>query len=144
MNARHGDVASSSREVGFDLAALYAAVDAKREAESLTWAAVARDIGVAASTVKRFATAGDAEADGVLMAIRWLGTTPETFATSDADYGDLLPLGAVVRVDMNQLRQTQSGIEIGPSRARTTIQKLVQIAAAEHRSIASLTRISAT
>ncbi len=134
---------TAASEGGFDLAALYVAVDAKREAESLTWAALSREIGVAVSTIRRFASAADAEADGVLMTVRWLGSAPERFARRGSLGGDLLPSGGVVRADMNQLRRTSAGADILPSRTRTTIQKLARIAAAEHRSIASLTRTSA-
>ncbi len=51
--------------VPFDLAALYSAVDARRRAESLSWTALSRQIGVATSTIRRFATAADAEAKGL-------------------------------------------------------------------------------
>lgn len=134
---------TSASEGGFDLAALYIAVNAKREAKSLTWAALSREVGVAASTIRRFAAAADAEADGVLMVTRWLGTAPETFVPGGSLSGDQLPPDGVVRVDMNELRQTAAGADIKPTRTRTTIQQLAQIAAAERRSIASLTRTSA-
>lgn len=50
----------------FDLQALFREIDAEREHQSLSWAALARQVGVAASTIRRFGEADDAEADGVL------------------------------------------------------------------------------
>lgn len=68
----------------FDLGRLFHAVDAERERQGLSWASLARQVGVSASTLRRFCEADDAEADGVLAVIRWLGTTPEDYISGDA------------------------------------------------------------
>ena len=60
----------------FDLACLFSAVEQKRSEQELSWAAVSRSVGIAASTMRRYATADDAEADGVLALIRWVEATP--------------------------------------------------------------------
>lgn len=73
-----GDQPLSERVV-FDLPGLYAALDAKRRERALTWQQVARQIGVARSTLIRTAGAGAMEADGVLAMVQWLGDAPETF-----------------------------------------------------------------
>lgn len=125
----------------FDLSALHEALREKCEVESLSWAGLSRDIGVAASTIRRFATADDAEADGVLFAIQWLGVAPEAFVNGVAPTTGLLPERGVVRVDMDALRSTTAGADIRPDRARTTIQTLARVAAGEGRSIASMTRV---
>lgn len=133
---------SARTQDAFSLAALHAAVDERRGAKSLTWATLSREIGVAASTIRRFATASDAEADGVLIVVRWLETSPEFFVPSGSARAELLPKGGVVRVDMDALRRTKSGAHINAGQTRTTIQRLAQIAETEDRSIASLVRIS--
>ncbi|MEM8748479.1 MAG: hypothetical protein AAGF91_17380, partial [Actinomycetota bacterium] len=66
-------------ELPFDLASLATAIERERVARGTTMAALARTLGVSASTIRRFATASDAEADGVLAAIGWLGVAPEDF-----------------------------------------------------------------
>jgi hypothetical protein len=63
----------------FDLHALEDALDAERRARGLTWAVVARKIGVSASTLRGLGTRRAVEGDGVLQILRWLGRTPESF-----------------------------------------------------------------
>jgi len=58
---------------------LYAAVDSRRQELGLSWAAVARQIGVALSTLKRTQQNGPMETDGILSMTRWLGRPPEDF-----------------------------------------------------------------
>lgn len=50
----------------FDLARLASSIERARLERGLTWAGLSREVGVAASTIKRLAIASDAEADGVL------------------------------------------------------------------------------
>jgi hypothetical protein len=77
----------------FDLAALHAALDDKRRASGLTWAAVAREVNrfattaqaVAASTISGVATKAVAEGDGVLQMLIWLERTPESFVPGFPD-----------------------------------------------------------
>jgi ribosome-binding protein aMBF1 (putative translation factor) len=53
----------------FDLQQLFRSIDHARSDRGLTWAALARQVGVASSTIRRFESAADAEADGVLTLI---------------------------------------------------------------------------
>ena len=106
----------------------------------MSWDELSRQVGVAASTVRRFGGARDAEADGVLAVVRWLGVPPEDFVTSDVP-GDRLPSAGpgFVRVDMELVARADPGRR---GRTRITIQSLVEIAHGSGRSVASLTRIS--
>ena len=65
--------------IRFDAKALYAALDEQRRARGLTWADVARETGVAASTLKRTQDGGRLELDGALAMVTWLGRTIESF-----------------------------------------------------------------
>lgn len=127
----------------FDLPALLMAVEAERDRRGMSWADLAREIGVAASTVRRYGTALDAEADGVLAVVGWLGTAPEDYIAGDAVPGVRLACseGAHIRVDM-ELMASVDGTGGAPGRTRTTIQRLVDVAQRSRRSVASLTRVS--
>lgn len=85
----------------FDLHELSIRVDSARVERDLTWAELSRHVGVATSTIRRFATASDAEADGVLALIRWLGVAPEQFIVDSAIAGTPLPAAGdgIIRVD---------------------------------------------
>ena len=63
----------------FDAKALYQALDQQRRSRGLTWAGVAREIGVSASTLTRTARGGRMEADGMLAMCRWLKRPAESF-----------------------------------------------------------------
>lgn len=126
----------------FDLRALGQAVENERERRDLSLAALSRQIGVSSSTLRRFGQADDAEADGVLAAIRWLGAMPEEYVTGGGVVGKPLPSAEAgyVRVDMRLVAEAE-GVSMG-SRTRTTIQRLVAAAAAAGQPVAALTRVS--
>lgn len=129
-------------EARFDLARLFGEVDAQRTSRGLTWTAVASQVGVSTSTIRRFSDADDAEADGVLALCRWLEVAPERFVDASTVAGAVLdpPGWGVVRVDMAAVRDVA-----GPSAGggtRTTIQRLTIVAAGAGRPIGSLTRLS--
>lgn len=128
----------------FDLRALFVAVNAERERQGLSWAALARRIGVAASTLRRFAQADDSEADGVLAAVRWLGTTPEDYVEGDAVMGSQLGAGdgSHVRVDMDLVAAASGDSRGANGRTRTSIQRLVDVAQRSRQPVASLTRLT--
>lgn len=63
----------------FDVELLYAALDKKRSTEGLTWAGIAKEIGVAASTVKGIREKQGIKGDGVLQMLLWLDRSPESF-----------------------------------------------------------------
>jgi hypothetical protein len=79
-----------TRSTAFDLAALYAALDAQRQARGLTWRGAMREINhvfetttsrpISQSTVTSLRTKVLAEGDGVLQMLRWLNRAPESFA----------------------------------------------------------------
>ena len=125
----------------FELGELSRRIDQERAERGLTMAALAREVGVSASTIRRFRTADDAEADGVLALIAWLGDRPERFII-DATVGGtpLPPAGAgQIRVDMGLVAEATSSRRTSD---RTTIQRLAMSARASGRTIASLTRWS--
>ncbi len=124
----------------FDLAELSSRIDQLRDERGLTMMALAREVGVAASTIRRFGTAADAEADGVLALIAWIGDVPEKFITGSlVDGSPLADSGTgTIRVDM-ALVEEGSGRR---STRRTTIQRLANAAQTSGRTIASLTRWS--
>jgi len=91
----------------FDLAALYAALDARRTALGLSWADVGAALGVSAGTLRGLGTRRRAEGDGVLRAVAWLGRSPESFVPGrTAGEGEApLPVAAarVLRFDARAL-----------------------------------------
>lgn len=128
----------------FDLRALFSAVDAERQRRGLTWAAVGPLIGVSPSTIRRFDRADDAEADGVLAAIRWLDAIPEAYLTGGETAGTRLPAAGEghVRVDMEVVAEANGDARGASGRTRTTIQALVAAADRSQQPIAALTRLS--
>jgi hypothetical protein len=126
----------------FDLQALYRAVNAERERRSLSWAALSRQIGVASSTIRRFADAIDAEADGVLAALQWLDAVPEHYISDSNVSGTRLQPASAghVRVDMQLIAQANTDPRGANGRTRTTIQNLAAAAERSGQPIASLTR----
>ncbi|MEM8923731.1 MAG: helix-turn-helix transcriptional regulator [Actinomycetota bacterium] len=127
----------------FDLGALFRDVDRARRSQGLSWAALARRVGVSASTIRRFDLAEDAEADGVLALVRWLGVTPEDYVAVMTE-GQQLPDGdvGVVRVDMDLVARAEGRAGGADGRSRTTIQRLVAAARSSGCPVASLTRLS--
>ena len=128
----------------FDLPGLFRAVEAERERLGASLAAVARQVGVAASTIRRFADATDAEADGVLTVLGWLDAVPEDFVPGGSVPGTRLPRegGTYVRVDVALVAEAMGRPGWAAGRSRTTIQHLVDVAQASGRPVASLTRRS--
>ena len=109
----------------------------------MSMAALSREVGVAASTIRRFGTATDAEADGVLALVRWLGVPPEDFVVDSTVEGVALPAAGdgQIRVDMGLVR---NGAGQGRASTRTTIQRLAATATGRNTSICALTRWSET
>jgi hypothetical protein len=78
----------------FDVDALYAALDAQRQARGLTWAGLAREINgqfkrapvrlISVSTIAGMRKRRVIEGDGVLQMLRWLGRAPEEFVPGGA------------------------------------------------------------
>lgn len=78
----------------FDLHALHAAVDERRAARGLSWAAAAREIGVSAATLRGVRARAAVEGDGVLRMLLWLERAPESFVP-DGTHEPPSPLPAV-------------------------------------------------
>lgn len=128
----------------FDLSELSRWIDEARAERHLTWAAISQQVGFATSTIRRFASASDAEADGVLALIGWLGVAPEQFVVKSKLAGVPLPSAGdgVIRVDMALVVDLLSGPRRARPGTRTTIQRLVAAAQASEVPVASLTRWS--
>ena len=126
----------------FDLQALFHAIDAERQRQHLSWTALSRHVGVSASTIRRYSQANDAEADGVLILIQWLATTPEDYITGNTITPQKLtpPEHGPVRVDMNRVANATQDPRGADGRTRTTIQQLVRAAQDTNQPVASLTR----
>ncbi len=83
----HPTASSTLVRCEYDLAAmirfhppdLYAALDAERTRRALAWRTVAAETGVAASTIRRLASPGRCEVDGILALTNWLGRRIEDF-----------------------------------------------------------------
>lgn len=73
----------------FDVDALYAALDAKRQSLGLSWQQMTREINrlfenaparpISASTITGMRAKSAIDGDGVLQMLRWLQRTPESF-----------------------------------------------------------------
>ncbi len=130
----------------FDLQALFHAINAERQRQHLTWTELSRHVGVSASTIRRYSQANDAEADGVLILIQWLATTPEDYITGNTITPQKLtpPGDGPLRVDMNLVGDASQDPRGADGRTRTTIQRLVRAAQDTNQPVASLTRTGDT
>lgn len=128
----------------FRLRSLFEAVDAERERRALSWAALSRETGVAASTIRRYANAADAEADGVLATLQWLNATPEHYISDSSVAGTRLQPASVgyVRVDMQRIAEAMGDPRGANGRTRSTIQTLAAAAERSGQPVASLTRLT--
>jgi hypothetical protein len=120
----------------FDGKALYAALDARRQAEELSWAGAAAAIWdmaaelnaardarglanhpISPSTLQGLGERGDTSCQHALFFLRWLGRTPESFLTDAAlDAGAPLPACGPDRRPRWDLKALHTGL----NEARTT------------------------
>lgn len=128
----------------FDLRLLFRSIDSERDRRGLSWAALARQVGVATSTIRRFAEADDAEADGVLALVRWLDVAPENYVSSGSVKGKQLrpPGDGYVRVDMELIAKANGDPRGAQGRTRTSIQHLVEVAQRSGQPVVTLTRFT--
>ena len=126
----------------FDLRALFRAVDDARVDRGLTWTALAAEARVAVSTIRRFAHASDAEADGVLAVVCWLGVAPEAFIRGSRVEGEplLASNGCMVRVDMAAVHDADGARRTAQHQRRTTVQRLARVAQRAQLPVAAFTR----
>ncbi len=129
---------------GFNLHRLHHDIDAQRQGQGLSWTALSRQVGVAASTIRRYANADDAEADGVLSLLQWLDAAPEDYITKSSIRPTRLPPAerGHVRVDMNRVAEAVGDPRGANRRTRTTIQRLIEAAQHSGQGVASLTRLT--
>jgi transcriptional regulator with XRE-family HTH domain len=66
-------------ETTVDIAALYAAIDRKRQAQKLSWRGLAAKLDITPSTFTRLAQGLKPDVDTFATLIRWLGMSPEEF-----------------------------------------------------------------
>jgi transcriptional regulator with XRE-family HTH domain len=62
-----------------DAGKLYAALDAERSANGLSWRQLAADAGVSTSLVSRMGNGHRPDLDGFIALVQWLGMPAETF-----------------------------------------------------------------
>jgi hypothetical protein len=139
-------VSGSVAELPFDLGELFRRAHSARRESGQSWAAVSTQVGVAVSTIRRFESAADAEADGVLALVGWLGIAPEEFIDGGVVAGEPLPpaSGGFVRVDMACVSEAAGARRGALGKGRTTIQRLAMVARDSGQTVASLTRWTAT
>jgi hypothetical protein len=99
----------------FDAGALYAALDAQRQARGLSWQQAVREINalfertparpVSASTVTGMRSKAVIDGDGVLQMLRWLSRTPESFVPGDREAMALpdVPPDRILRFDARKM-----------------------------------------
>ena len=128
----------------FNLPGLFLSIDAERKRLGLSWAALSRKVGVAGSTIRRLEQCEDAEADGVLALVRWLGVAPEDFVDGGSAGPERLPAvgEGMVRVDMGLVARACGDTRGAQGHTRTSIQRLVAACQSSRQSVASLTRRS--
>jgi transcriptional regulator with XRE-family HTH domain len=85
----------------FDNEAFYAALDAHRLANQLTWKQVAEQSGIAASTLTRMAQGKRPDVDGLAALLRWSGLSMESFIldSGNAEPATLAQMTALLRAD---------------------------------------------
>ncbi|HEX2033978.1 MAG TPA: hypothetical protein VHS99_07325 [Chloroflexota bacterium] len=71
-------------ETTVDVAALYAALDQKRQAASLSWREVAAQLGLSPSTFTRMAQGHRPDVDTFATLLHWLGMPAEPFMRSSS------------------------------------------------------------
>src|SRR4051812_10185417 len=62
-----------------NVAALFSALDSKREAENLSWREVAREVGVNHSIFTRLSQGNRPDVDTFMTLTGWLGLSPDRF-----------------------------------------------------------------
>jgi transcriptional regulator with XRE-family HTH domain len=85
-------------DVTFDAGALYAALDAQRQARGLNWKQVAKEAGVSASTLTRMAQGRRPDVDSLASLLRWSGLEASAFIREDGQstaVGDATPLAMI-------------------------------------------------
>jgi transcriptional regulator with XRE-family HTH domain len=75
-------------EASVNVAALYAALDAQRKAQHLSWRQLAKAVDISPSTLTRMANEYRPDLEAFASLVSWLGVPAERFITSDAQRDD--------------------------------------------------------
>lgn len=68
-----------------DVEGLYAALDAQRQARSLSWRQLAKEVEVSPSLLSRLANGLRPDVDAFVTLVQWLGLSAEQFTASNVD-----------------------------------------------------------
>jgi len=140
--------------VDFDVAALYAAVDAERQARGLSWTDTARVIGsISTSTLKGLRTRRVVEGDGVLQILRWLRRSPESFVPGSVDGiglpdpgpGDILRFDTELIYDALNTRRVEQNLtwrEVANEIGDSSVASLTRLAKGGRVAFPSVSRIA--
>ncbi len=102
-----------------DIAAFYAALDRKRQAEGVSWRALGRELGVPASTFTRMTRGAGPDVDAFAVLLHWLGMPVAAFLVPPPDDAmdaepTLAPVDAIgfqLRSDRGLSREAAGAIE---------------------------------
>jgi len=95
-------------EIMVDVAALYAALDAKRGGEGLSWRDVAGKLDISPSTFSRMAQGRRPDIDAFATLLRWLGQPAEDFTRSRPRLGKGgSPVAAMVSLHFKAARNVR-------------------------------------
>lgn len=99
-----------------DVAALYAALDAKRQAEKLSWRGLAQELGITPSTFTRMKDDRRPDVDTFAALLRWLAMPVEAFMDPSTDNGAPEPepvamIGTYLRMDRNLTPEAASALD---------------------------------
>jgi transcriptional regulator with XRE-family HTH domain len=99
-----------------DVEGLYAALDARRQTEKLSWRGLAQKLGIAPSTFTRMAQGRRPDVDTFAALLRWLGMPVEAFmasstetSTPDSDF--VSKIGTYLRMDRNLKPEARVALE---------------------------------
>lgn len=109
-------------ETTVDVAALYATLDSKRQAEGMSWRGLAQELNITPSTFTRMAQGRRPDVDTFAALLRWVGMPVEAFlepvATDDGQESEpLAMIGTYLRMDKN----------LSP-RATVALERLIRVA----------------
>lgn len=99
----------------FDIEGFYAALDSQRQARKRTWKQVAKEAGVAASTLTRMGQGKRPDVDGLAALASWSGIDVRDFfrpSTKDAPEAEpLAKITALLRADRNLSGESAIALE---------------------------------
>ena len=113
-----------------DVEALYAALDAKRRADELSWREAAAAIDVSASTLTRMAQGASPDVEGFGKMVRWLGVSADDFIDRPKSRTAKSPEGLLVVVS----RHLRASKELDPK----SVKALEGIIEAAYRQVKNL------